>query len=458
MILKQLTNNKNSRAILFFAGWGMDCHPFETLRISGYDLWIVYDYTDLTTSFDTLDRYREIVLIGWSYGVAMAAVALENTTLPVTRRVAINGTLHPVDNQLGIPESIFAGTLATLSAGTLKKFNRRMTGSASRLAEYEATAPTRSIESLRAELETIAAVSSRGIPTSPRWDEAVIASGDLIIPTAAQQKAWDIDRALCITEIEGPHLPDFDSLLPRLIVDKQLVEARFTSSAMTYDADAHVQQYIAQKLAGLCIPELAEGAKVYEFGVGTGILTRLLAASPRVSSITAVDIADIMKPIETSTPITRIIADAETNISEIGHGRYDAILSASAIQWFNSPRRFIEQAVDRLPLGGIIAFSTYGDKNFTELDSLLPSRRHYPSLEQWKGMLPPSVEILSAGEEIISNRFDSPLDILRHIKNTGVNATGDNLSPIRFLREYPSENTLTFNPVWIIGRKINKSQ
>lgn len=455
MILKQLTRNNHRRAILFFAGWGMDCHPFETLHVPGYDLWIVYDYTEMASSFEPLESYSEVVIVGWSYGVAMAAVALSESTLPITRRVAVNGTLHPIDNQFGIPESIFNGTLTTLSESTLKKFNRRMTGSSSRLAEFEAVSPRRTIESLRGELEAIAATARRGIPTSPRWDEAIIASQDLIIPTSAQHKAWQVDGAICTTEIEGYHLPDFGLLLPRVVIDKHLVESRFGRSAATYDTEALVQQYVARKLASRCIDLLPEGANVYEFGAGTGVLTRMLATSGRIGSITAVDIVDVMKPIDTAVPIVKIQADAESCITNIGQGEFDAILSASAIQWFNSPRRYLEQASGLLPPGGIIAFSTYGDRNFAELDELLPARRHYPSLEQWVGMIPKSIEVVYSEEEIISRQFESPLEVLRHIKNTGVNATGDTISPIRFIRDYPKENRLTFNPIWIIGRKIS---
>ena len=454
MILHPLTATSSRRALLFFAGWGMDPRPFSALTVGGYDVWLVYDYTDAPLDTAPLVGYDEVVVAAWSYGVAMAAVALEGTSLPVTRRVAINGTMHPIDRRRGIPEVIFMRTLAGLNAETLADFNVRMTGSLPVAERFEAIAPSRSIESLRAELEAIGNAARRGVPPF-RWDEAVIASHDRIIPTEAQRHAWIDGTATIVTEIAGNHWLDFDDLLPHLIVDKSLVASRFERSASSYDLNASVQQLVAERLADLVLPLLPDGARIFEAGAGTGTLTRLLAASPRVAAITAVDIADVMKPVNSTARVDSLIADAEVAIKSIKPGSYDAFISASAMQWFNSPRLYLERAADVIPPGGIVAFATYGARNFVELDSLIPRRRRFPDMEQWAEMLPPSLKLLHASSETIVSRFDSPTDILRHMKHTGVNAVFSTLAPTAFIRNYPPSNTLTYNPVWLLAQKTN---
>ena len=105
-----IVNRSHSRALLMFCGWGTDASVATMLNFSGYDTIAIWDYRTVS-DFDTslLLRYDEIVVAAWSFGVAAAARFLaDNPALSVTRRVAINGTLHPVSDTLGIPEAISA--------------------------------------------------------------------------------------------------------------------------------------------------------------------------------------------------------------------------------------------------------------------------------------------------------------------------------------------------------------
>ncbi|MDE6037246.1 MAG: DUF452 family protein, partial [Duncaniella sp.] len=85
-----------TRAILLFAGWGMDEKPFVRTGLQGYTLIVIWDYRD--SSFppelhSMLRDFREIAVIGWSFGVPAATeFILSNPELPVTARIAVNGT------------------------------------------------------------------------------------------------------------------------------------------------------------------------------------------------------------------------------------------------------------------------------------------------------------------------------------------------------------------------------
>lgn len=64
--------NAPERAILIFAGWGMDEKPFASLKQEGYRIIAVWDYREPAfppSLVEELEQYREIAVIGWSFGV-----------------------------------------------------------------------------------------------------------------------------------------------------------------------------------------------------------------------------------------------------------------------------------------------------------------------------------------------------------------------------------------------------
>ncbi|MDE5744352.1 MAG: DUF452 family protein, partial [Paramuribaculum sp.] len=143
----------SSRLIIFFAGWGMDDTPFRNMKFPGYDVAVVWNYSTPGFAADFWHDYSEICILAWSYGVYYAGRFIENhPELPITARIAINGTLYPVDNEKGIPVQIFNATLNALSEPSVKKFYRRMCGSSALYECFMNNLPERSVESLAAEL------------------------------------------------------------------------------------------------------------------------------------------------------------------------------------------------------------------------------------------------------------------------------------------------------------------
>ena len=98
-ILHNAASDSNRRAILLFAGWGMDEKPFTGLNAEGYDIIIIRDYREGKPSEalrTLIDRYEELCVIAWSFGVPVATeFIVNNPSLPVTARIAVNGTISP---------------------------------------------------------------------------------------------------------------------------------------------------------------------------------------------------------------------------------------------------------------------------------------------------------------------------------------------------------------------------
>ena len=120
----------NDKLLLFFNGWGASPELFARLEPDAdRDYWVVYDYRGGFGMEEEVSAYKEVTVVAWSLGVFVATLALAERGLPIVRAVAINGTLFPMHDTLGIPQKIFLGTLENLNEEGIKRFNRRMCGS-----------------------------------------------------------------------------------------------------------------------------------------------------------------------------------------------------------------------------------------------------------------------------------------------------------------------------------------
>ena len=194
---------------LFFAGWGMDSRPFAWAADSPHtahcDFAVCYDYSDMTLDAEALRPYSEVRVRAWSLGVYAASLVLPGLHCAVSSALAINGTLTPVDDTLGIPVAVYDATLENLSAESVDRFNRRMCGA--HRAVFEARRPVRTVDSLLTELRHIrecAARTDRAQFTD--WNMAVLSKKDRIFPIANMRKAWS---AIPVLELDEPHyMPD----------------------------------------------------------------------------------------------------------------------------------------------------------------------------------------------------------------------------------------------------------
>ena len=456
-----------TRAILLFAGWGMDEKPFVRTGLQGYTLIVIWDYRD--SSFPPelhgmLRDFREIAVIGWSFGVPAATeFILSNPDLPVTARIAVNGTMHPVHDHLGIPTEIFRGTLEGLTEKSLSKFYLRMCGSSALFREFSETYPRRTVDELREELSAIAdrqAIAPRGV-----WDRAVICKGDRIIPPDNQEAAWR-DEAFGIIRTDAPHLPDFNSLLAALLTEKSLVAERFARAERTYDDNAVVQRRIARKLISLVPRRSATVGRALEIGCGTGMTTGMLVGEIPVADLEVWDLhlpASLPSSIG-STRITGRECDAETEIRCLPDGSLDLIFSASTMQWFNSPGSFLRECLRVLRPGGHAVISTFGPETMREISGA-PARRQYPDDAAIGQMLPAGCQKIHLSSEIHTIHFPTPADALRHVSLTGVNALSRNAGGATarsVMAAYPlapdGSAPLTYQPIYIVfGRPRHPS-
>lgn len=456
-----LKKDRKRSLVLFFAGWSMDATPFNGLSQLDCDSVVVYDYTNLSLEKNILDGYANVFVFAWSFGVYAAAYWLRKENLSPTMAVAINGTLSPIDDELGIPVGVFNGTLENLSEKSLQKFYRRMCLSAEQYAEFMSTRPKRDLESLRSELISIRDLSAQHPDVFKSWTKAYVADDDRIFPTANQTKAWKT-AGVDFSILHSAHLPkDLANLIAANLVDKRLVKQYFEKFLPTYDAHAVCQSRIAETLfrkwekIGF-LPD----KKIYELGCGTGMFTKTYVPHLHPESILLNDIAEIPSQYFDSLkcPHTFTHDDAEYAVR---NKKFDYIVSASAVQWFENIPAFLQRTRNNLAPKGMLVLSSFGKRNLKELQAITGSSLHYLSLAEWEEALNGNgYEILELSDEEIVLPFASPIELIKSLKYTGVNGvkTISTLTKTKvqnLKNELPTKNglyALTYNPIYIIAR------
>lgn len=244
------------------------------------------------------------------------------------------------------------------------------------------------------------------------------------------------------------------------MIDKSLVKKRFKRSLKTYDENAIVQKQMASKLVDF-LP-CKKFNSVLEVGCATGILTREMAQNVECTKYTSNDIVEeSVKYVKEIIPECEFIAGdiEELNLNE----KYDLIISNACLQWCSDIENTFKKLFDALNDNGIIAISIFGDENLKEIKSSFDIENKTYSMTSLKYFFS-EYNVLLNKEETIKMSFSSPVEVLKHIKLTGVNAlkelklTKTDLK--NFERDYSkkySENGsvyLTYNPVYILCQKL----
>lgn len=233
------------------------------------------------------------------------------------------------------------------------------------------------------------------------------------------------------------------------MIDKNSLRRRFSASASSYDSYALVQKKMAQKLIG----EVKAAAKkqsnldVLEIGCGTGYMTGLLLQELENAKLHALDIAPGMIE-EASKKFGRVVEfrceDVENADFEC---EYDLIVSNATFQWLNEIESTFSKLAGCLKTGGFIVFSTFGEKNFWELNEAFKKAKleknsfdgtrlgqSFYSLPELKLMLERSAKSIGLKckikleEKMEYQYFDSSKEFLHSIKKIGANSKSDMLT------------------------------
>ena len=206
-----LENNNSGNLILFFCGWGMDEAPFSVMK-NDSDILYVYDYTSPDFPEFDFSKYKSVKLLSFSYGVYAGAIAKLPENLELDERVAINGTLMPVDDKYGVPVRQFELT-EKMDSESVVKFRQRLFGgekAGEHFEIFEHHLPKRSAKSCTDELLGM----KQYVPQIPvpqkTFDKIYVAKHDRCVPTRNQLNFWQKAGVNNIIELETGHFPFYN--------------------------------------------------------------------------------------------------------------------------------------------------------------------------------------------------------------------------------------------------------
>ena len=236
-------------------------------------------------------------------------------------------------------------------------------------------------------------------------------------------------------------------------MQKSLIKKRFSKSLTTYCDNAVVQRKMAKELVSML--EKKNYENILELGCGTGFVTAELVNGVKFEHYDAVDMVleceSYLKKI--SPQVNFICCDIEDFYPD---KTYDLIISNASLQWVGELSEFMEKIKPVLKSGGSFVFTLFGEDNFKEMAQFVTNPLKYYSVSELKEMFHDyKIDIIMETTEILE--FETPKDVLKHIKNTGVNALSDTRwtksDLINFEEKYPinanGKYSLTYQPIYI---------
>lgn len=216
-----LKQDNCSDLIVFLSGWSFDENPFKFLDCSGYDVLFVYDYNRISELEDIQNitkKYERRILISWSMGVYVAAF-LRDCFNNFDKKIAINGTVTPVDNEYGIPVKMFELTLKHASVGLGGKFYKNVYKTEEEFEKYLKVPVKRSIEDRVSELENLYEfIKANKVNGDSFYDFAIVSEFDKIIPPKNQISSHKMLK-VPIKVLDSGHSPFFGFNQWKEIVD-----------------------------------------------------------------------------------------------------------------------------------------------------------------------------------------------------------------------------------------------
>ncbi|NOR45310.1 MAG: malonyl-ACP O-methyltransferase BioC [Candidatus Delongbacteria bacterium] len=256
-------------------------------------------------------------------------------------------------------------------------------------------------------------------------------------------------------------------------IDKKLVRERFKKSMAhnNYCRNASVQDMMAEYLLQNLRTCTANRSfqNIFEQGSGTGILTKKLLSRYDPKSFTGNDIVDdseeyIEKIINDKHPTCKfnfISGDIEelTDYPE----NVDLVISNATIQWLSDTKNYFDNLAANVIQGTFIAFTTFGTNNLLEINKITSTALNYHTIDTIREILSKKFEILLLKEDTIKLQFKTPIEVIRHLRSTGV--TGINrtawtkkileLFSYRYTELFGNDEgvPLSYHPIYIIAKR-----
>lgn len=219
----------------------------------------------------------------------------------------------------------------------------------------------------------------------------------------------------------------------------------FNKKFDVYDKNAIVQKQVAHNLINLIKNEKINKNSfdsILEIGCGTGIFTKEFLNFYAPKQIILNDYFQVEKFFKNISYHSFL----EGDILKIDLPKVETIVSSSVFQWIDP----FEKLIKKLSFCKNLYFSIYITDNLKEIDEHFNISLNYLDIYEIETILKKYFSKVKYQEEIIVLNFDTPIDALKHLKNSGV--TGFKTTSISKIKSFSSK-TLTYKVGYFLCEK-----
>jgi len=243
-------------------------------------------------------------------------------------------------------------------------------------------------------------------------------------------------------------------------MNPKLIKKQFEKSLDTYNKNAIVQKIMAEKLVSELCNIKAEYQNILELGSGAGLLTKEIAQKIKFRQYFANDIIEKSEQyIRKIIPTCHFYCGDARRIKPVQ--KMDLIISNAMFQWFDNLEKVSKTYSNMLNKDGILAFTSFSSENYKEIKELTGLSLNYKTIKETEQAFSKDFEILYKQEIMEKLEFSNSLELLAHMKNTGVNSLSSKHWTFKNVKDfcenykdkYP-ECSLTYDGMLLICKKL----
>jgi malonyl-ACP O-methyltransferase BioC len=206
------------------------------------------------------------------------------------------------------------------------------------------------------------------------------------------------------------------------------VAGHFRRGMDSYDRAARVQKEVGEDLIARLAGYPRIGLRrVLEVGCGTGAVTEELCRGRRIDELWLNDLVGDCCGIAAArvAHLAGKIRPLPGDIEELSlPAGLDLIATSSTLQWLADLPAVFAGFAAALAVHGHLVFAMFGPGTMGQIRELTGVGLHYRSEAELRGMLGRHFRVLDAGTRRYRLFFQTPRDVLRHIRQTGVGGAG----------------------------------
>lgn len=191
----ELVGNDTKNLLIFFNGFGLDLTPFDMIDNKLYSILHINRYNenlDFNKISDICNNYKNKILVAFSLGVYFAGLFLEKYHQDIAEKLAINGTLIPIDSEFGIDPKMYDLTVNLFDEKGQLNFYKNMFADKNEFIRFLSNKPKRNFEEQKQELIAIKNIINKNnqLQNQELFTKVYISKFDRILPTKSQINYW----------------------------------------------------------------------------------------------------------------------------------------------------------------------------------------------------------------------------------------------------------------------------